>query len=123
MLIHPSFLLFILNTIVITFSQFFENMMSLTQSMVRRNPRRNLFKTDGSMIAKDHKLNGKDRKNSDVEAVAKGFTSRVFLSPVKASQLANQYGIDLPEEGEEKSINSNSGQILIKQGGKFYLRK
>jgi hypothetical protein len=119
MLIHPSFLLFILNTIVITFSQFFENMMSLTQSTVRRNPRRNIF---NPKVAKDHKLSNQ-RKNSDVESVAKGFTSRVFLSPIKASQLANQYGIDLPEEGEEKSINSNSGQVITKLGGKFYLSK
>ena len=94
--------------------------MSLTQSMVRRNPRRNPF---NPKIAKDHKLTGVDRKNSSVEANAKGFTSNVFLSPIKASQLANQYGIDLPEEGEEKSINSNSSQVLTKKGGKFYLRK
>jgi len=122
MLIHPSFLLFILNTIVITFSKFFENMMSLTQSMVRRNPRRNLFKLSGNMVAKDHKMSGQ-RKNNGVEAIAKGFTSSVFLPPIKAYQLASQYGIDLPEEGEEKSINSNSNQVLTKQGGKFYLRK
>jgi hypothetical protein len=127
MLIHPSFLLFILNTIVITFEQFFgmNSSNSKTLHATGRNERRNPFKTDGPMIANDRKLNGKDRKNSDVEAVAKGFTSRVFLSPIKASQLANQYGIDLPEEGQEKSINSNpnSSLILIKQGGKFYLRK
>ena len=118
MLIHPSFLLFILNTIVISFSQFYENMMSLTQSMVRRNPRRNAF---NPKVAKDHKLSGQ-RKNNSVEAIAKNIVSGTFLSPIKASQLANQYGINLPEEGEEKRINSNSKQIITKQGGKFYLK-
>lgn len=92
--------------------------MSLTQSMVRRNPTRNPF---NPKIAKDHKLSGQ-RKNNKVEAISKNMAKTIFLPPQKAFQLANEYGIDLPEEGEEKKVNSNSTQALTKQGGKFYLK-
>jgi hypothetical protein len=45
----------------------------------------------------------------------------VFLTPDKASNIAQEYGINLPEEGEEKKLNSNSEQTITKQGGFYYL--
>ena len=112
------FFFFILNNVVKSFKQFFENNLnSLTQSMVRRNPRRDIF---NPKIAKDHKISGQ-RKTTASEVVAKGLSVKVFLSPDKAFNIANEYGINLPEEGEEKMINSNSQQMITKQGGQYYL--
>ena len=85
--------------------------------MVRRNPRRDIF---NPKVAKDHKISGQ-RKTTASEVVAKGLSGKVFLSPDKASNIAQEYGINLPEEGEEKKLNPNSQQTIIKQGGVFYL--
>lgn len=101
-----------------SFKQFFENTLNgLTQSMVRRNPRRDIF---NPKVAKDHKISGQ-RKTTASEVVAKGLSNKVFLTPDKASNLAQEYGINLPEEGEKKKLNSNSEQILSMEDGKYWL--
>lgn len=85
--------------------------------MVRRNPRRDIF---NPKVAKDHKISGQ-RKTTASEVVAKGLSNKVFLSPDKASNIAQEYGINLPEEGEEKKLNSNSEQTITKRSGFYYL--
>ena len=108
----------ILNNIVKSFKQFFKNNLNgLTQSTLRRNARRDIF---NPKVAKDHKISGQ-RKTTTSEVVAKGLSGKVFLTHDKAFNIANEYGINLPEEGEEKMINSNSEQKLTKQRGQYYL--
>jgi hypothetical protein len=103
-----------------SFKQFFENNLNgLTQSKVRRNARRDIF---NSKVAKDHGLSD-ERKTTASEVVAKGLgtNGQVFLTHDKAYNIAKEYGINLPEEGEEKMINSNSQQKITKRGGQYYL--
>ena len=86
---------------------------------MRRNARRDIF---NSKVAKDHGLSD-ERKTTASEVVAKGLgtNGQVFLTHDKAYNIAKEYGINLPEEGEEKMINSNSQQKITKRGGQYYL--
>jgi hypothetical protein len=121
MLIHPSFLLFILNNIVITFEQFFglNKTNSATLHATGRNERRNLF---NPKVAKDKKISGQ-RKTIEVESLFKGMNPKPFLSNDRAFTVSKEYGINLPEEGQRVKINSNSDIYMTKEKGKFYLSK
>jgi hypothetical protein len=110
---------------VINFKQFFEQLHSvnsLTLHTKSRNPRRNIMNTKGNIVGRIDKVVG-DRKHSSVEAIAKGKAGQTFLTHDRAFALAKQYGIDLPQDGQEKSINSNSTQKLINRGGNYYITK
>ena len=95
-------------------------MNSLTLHTKSRNPRRNIMKMSGNIVGKIDKVIG-DRKHSSVEAIAKGKAGQTFLSHDRAFALAKQYGINLPKDGQEKSINSNSSQKLVNRGGNYYI--
>lgn len=120
MLIHPSFLLFILNTIVISFKQFMgQPKNSKTLHITGRNQRMNPM---NPKVAKDKKISGQ-RKTIEVESLFKGMNPKPFLTDDRAFIVSQEYGINLPEEGEEVSINSNSNIKMVKEKGKFYLTK
>jgi hypothetical protein len=95
-------------------------MSSLTLHTKSRNPRRNIMNSKGNIVGKIDKVIG-DRKHSSVEAIAKGKASEKFLSHDRAFALAKQYGVNLPQDGQEKSINSNSKQKLVNRGGNYYI--
>ena len=78
------------------------------------------MKMSGNIVGKIDKVIG-DRKHSSVEAIAKGKAGQTFLSHDRAFALAKQYGINLPKDGQEKSINSNSSQKLVNRGGNYYI--
>ena len=78
------------------------------------------MKMSGNIVGKIDKVVG-DRKHSSVEAIAKGKAGQTFLSHDRAFALAKQYGINLPKDGQEKSINSNSSQKLVNRGGNYYI--
>lgn len=125
MLIHPSFLLFILNTIVISFKQYVEKNLglpgvnSMTLSTTDRNERRNPFNLK---LAKDKKISG-ERKTIEVESLFKGMNPKPFLTDDRAFTVSREYGINLPQEGEKVRINSNSDIYMTKEKGKYYLSK
>jgi len=120
MLIHPSFLLFILNNIVISFKQFMgQPKNSKTLHITGRNQRMNPM---NPKVAKDKKISGQ-RKTIEVESLFKGMNPKPFLTDDRAFTVSQEYGINLPEEGEEVSINSNSNIKMVKEKGKFYLTK
>lgn len=92
---------------------------SKTLHITGRNQRMN---PENPKVAKDKKISGQ-RKTIEVESLFKGMNPKPFLTDDRAFTVSQEYGINLPEEGEEVSINSNSNIKMVKEKGKFYLTK
>lgn len=105
---------------MISFKQFMgQPKNSKTLHIASRNQRMNPF---NPKVAKDKKISGQ-RKTIEVEALFKGMNPKPFLTDERAFTVSQEYGINLPQEGEKVMVNSNSNISMTKEKGKYYLVK
>ena len=113
---------------MISFKQFIEanlpgvgNPNSMTLHPTGRNQRRNIaspnFKT-----ANDLNMKGPiTYKSPRVKAIASGQIKKAFLTNDEAAEFASIYDLELPNEGEEKQINSNSNIVIGRTNNKYHV--
>ena len=109
---------------MISFKQFVENMLGLKSPNSKtlhagRNERRNLL---NPKIANDLNMSGPiTYKSPRIKAIATGQIKKAFLTNDEAAEFASIYDLELPNEGEEKQINSNSNIVIGRTHNKYHV--